>query len=574
MDTYDRFFPNQDTLPKGGFGNLIALPLQKERRQHGYTEFVDEQNESFPDQWEILTNVRRIGTEEISIILEQCLEVDISPDTPSLELEECILEQSGAKALDLPVLPDWQAFLTEKLIIPSEGLSDRMVARLKNLATFPNPIFYEKQRQRFPTYNIPRCIFSGELHSDRIVLPRGCLEQAVELFAECGSRLEIEDRRLKPKGIRLSFKGNLYPNQSAAQQKMLEYEHGILVAPPGSGKTVMACSIIGKRKTPTLILVNRQVLLNQWLDALQEFLGLEKKEIGQWRGASKKAKGKVDIAMIQTLGNVENAQAFFRAYGQVVIDECHHVPAVSLEALLKECGCRFILGLTATPQRKDRLERLLFHQCGPIRYVLDGEASHSFDKRVMLRATTFQAFQEDGKPLPLHLTWQRMIEDRERNERIVSDILECIKQGRKTIVLSDRKEHLETLKIMLSQECGSAKTAFVMLEGTLSPNQRQKRIDEFCLSVENGTPACLFATSSLLGEGFDLPILDTLFLTMPISFKGRLIQYAGRLHRIAPGKSDVVIYDYLDELLPLTMSMYRRRLPAYRSMGYEISRNI
>lgn len=573
LDTYDRFFPNQDAMPKGGFGNLIALPLQKERRQHGFTEFVDELFMPFPDQWATLANVRRIGTEEISTILEQCLEADILPDTPSLELEECIIEQSGAKAFELPVLPDWQAFLTEKLIISSAGLTDRMVARLRNLATFPNPLFYEKQRQRFPTYNIPRYIFSGELHADRIILPRGCQEQAVELFAECGSRLEIEDRRLKPKGIRLSFKGNLYPNQSVAQRKMLEYEQGILVAPPGSGKTVMACSIIGKHKTPTLILVNRQMLLNQWLGALQKFLGLEKKEIGQWRGASKKTKGKVDIAMIQTLANVEDAQAFFRNYGMVVIDECHHVPAVTLEALLKECGCRYILGLTATPQRKDRLERLLFQQCGPIRYVLDSDSSHSFEKQVVLRSTSFQPLQEDGKPLPLHLTWQRMIEDRDRNEMIISDILACIEQGRKPIVLSDRKEHLDNLKTMLSQECGSAKTAFVMLEGTLTANQRQQRIDEFCHSILNGTPACLFATSSLLGEGFDLPILDALFLTMPISFKGRLVQYAGRLHRISSGKSKVLIYDYLDELLPLTMSMYRRRLPAYRGMGYEISRD-
>lgn len=574
LDTYDRFFPNQDTLPKGGFGNLIALPLQRERRQHGFTEFVDGSYKPFPDQWTVLTEVHRIGREEVSTILEQCLEADISPDTPSLEVEECIIEQSGANTLELPVLPDWKAYFTESLVIPTSGLSDRMVARLKNLATFPNPIFFEKQRQRFPTYNIPRYIFSGELHADRIVLPRGCLEQTIELFSECGSRLGIEDRRLKPKRIRLSFKGSLYPNQKVAHRKMLEYEHGILIAPPGSGKTVMACSIIGKHKTPTLILVNRQVLLDQWLDALQEFLVLEKKDVGQWHGSSKKAKGRVDIAMIQSLANIENAQAFFRDYGLVIIDECHHVPAVTLEALLKECGCRYIVGLTATPQRKDRLERLLFHQCGPIRYVLDGDSSHPFDKHVVLRTTAFQAFQEDGTPLPLHLIWQRMIENEERNEMIVSDILECINQQRKPIVLSDRKEHLETLQAMLSHECTSSKATLVILDGTLTARQRQQRIDEFCLSIEEGIPACLLATSSLLGEGFNLPILDTLFLTMPISFKGRLVQYAGRLHRSAPGKFKVLIYDYLDELLPLTMSMYRRRLPAYRSMGYEISRDI
>jgi superfamily II DNA or RNA helicase len=570
MDAYDRFFPNQDTMPKGGFGNLIALPLQKERREQGFTEFVDESFSPHPDQWKELSEAQRIGKEEITSILEQYLEAGIVPETPTLEVEESIIEQSGVNATDLPVLPDWKASLAENVTIPTKGLSDFMLARLKNLATFPNPVFYEKQRQRFPTYNIPRCIFSGELHPDYIVLPRGTLEDAIELFAGCGSRLEIEDRRLKPKGIRIAFKGSLHPQQNTALRAMLEHEHGVLVAPPGSGKTVIACSIIGKRKTPTLILLNRQVLLEQWMDRLQEFLGLEKKEIGQWRGSRKKLKGSVDIAMIQTLANVENPKAFFRDYGMVIIDECHHIPAVTLEALMKECGSKYILGLTATPQRKDRLERLLFHQCGSIRHALNGDASHPFENRLRLRSTAFQAYQDDGKPLPLHLTWQRMIEDEGRNRMIVEDIFRCVQDRRKPIVLSDRKEHLEKLHAMLSALCPQDDAALVMLEGTLSPRQRQEKIDAFTKAAEDGHSVCMFATCSLLGEGFDLPILDTLFLTMPISFKGRLVQYAGRLHRPAPSKEKVVIYDYLDELLPLTMSMYRRRLPGYRSMGYEV----
>ena len=336
---------------------------------------------------------------------------------------------------------------------------------------------------------------------------------------------------------------------------------------------MIACSIIAKRKTPTLILVNRQVLLAQWLERIQQFLGLDKKEIGQWRGSPKKVKGKVDIAMIQTLANHENPKSFFRDYGLVVIDECHHIPAVTLEALLKECGCKYILGLTATPQRKDRLERLLFHQCGPIRHMLDGDLLHPFEKLVRIRSTAFQAYQDDGKPLPLHLTWQRMIEHVGRNEMIVEDILQCIRESRKPIVLSDRKEHLETLQALLLESCKQDNGSLGMLDGTLSPRQRQRRIEAFSQAIETGVPACLFATSSLLGEGFDLPVLDTLFLAMPISFKGRLIQYAGRLHRPHPGKSRVVIFDYLDELLPLTLSMYRRRLPGYHSMGYQVLRD-
>ena len=560
-------------MPKGGFGNLIALPLQKERRKHGFTEFVDEFFTPFPDQWKVLTDIRRLGHNELRAILEQSLEADLSINATALEIEEFIMEHAFGKILDLPLIPDWKAFLAENLIIPTTHLSDRMAARLKSLATFPNPLFFEKQRQRFPTYNIPRYLFSGEIHRDRIVLPRGCIEAAIELFAECGSRLEIEDRRLKPKGIRIVFEGKLFPQQKTALNKILDHEHGILVAPPGSGKTVIACAIIAKRKTPALILVNRQTLLDQWLVRFQEFLGLQKKEIGQWRGTRKKATGRIDIAMIQTLANHENPKAFFREYGLVIIDECHHIPAVTLEALLKECGSKFILGLTATPERKDRLERLLYQQCGPIRYELEAGVPGQLDRQVFVRTTPFSALTDDGGPLPLHLTWERMTGHRERNELIVEDILAAIHENRAPMVLSDRKEHLESLcGLLLEANLGDG-AVFRIVDGSLSSRQRQQIIDSFIDALAARQPACLFATSSLLGEGFDLPVLDTLVLAMPISFKGRLIQYAGRLHRTSPGKSKVIIYDYLDEQMALTMSMYRRRLPAYRHMGYKIIRD-
>lgn len=307
-----------------------------------------------------------------------------------------------------------------------------------------------------------------------------------------------------------------------------------------------------------------------WLNRLQEFLGLSKKEVGQWRGARKKLTGRVDVAMIQTLANLENPKASFRDYGYVLIDECHHIPAVTLEALLKECGSRFITGLTATPERKDRLERLLYQQCGPIRHFISPGEQDSLVKQVYLRTSDFIASQGDGKPLPLHLVWQRMVADGPRNEQIASDVAAVAREGRAPIVLSDRKEHLERLSELVAARLSCGEVSLVTIEGSLSPRKRQAALAAFSSAVLEKRPACLFATSSLLGEGFDLPILDTLFLTMPISFKGRLVQYAGRLHRASPGKKNVLIYDYLDEQLPLACSMYRKRLPAYRSMGYVV----
>ncbi len=396
------------------------------------------------------------------------------------------------------------------------------------------------------------------------------MEEAIELFAECGSRLEIEDRRLHPKRIRISFAGDLHSRQKAALQDLLQHDHGVLVAPPGSGKTVIACAAMAKRKVPALILVNRQTLLEQWVDRLEQFLGSSRKEIGQLRGTRKKPTGRIDVAMIQTIAKLENPKVFFRDYGYIVIDECHHVPAVTLEAVLKQCGSRFITGLTATPERKDRLERLLFHQCGPVRHLLGSEGDLPMIRRVFLQTTSFSACSEDGRVLPLHLTWQRMISDPQRNQMIASDIVNAIHSHRAPIVLSDRKEHVETLHALVNLEFLEAPACLMTLDGSLSPKERGARLNAFAAAVGKRDPACLFATSSLLGEGFDLPILDALFLAMPISFKGRVIQYAGRLHRESPGKEDIAIYDYLDDQLPLCISMYRRRLPAYRRMGYEI----
>lgn len=289
---------------------------------------------------------------------------------------------------------------------------------------------------------------------------------------------------------------------------------------------------------------------------------------GQWRGARKKLTGRVDVAMIQTSSNLEDPKAFFRDYGYVIIDECHHIPAVSLEALLKECGSRFITGLTATPERKDRLERLLYQQCGPIRHFINPGEQDGLVKQVFLRTSDFVASQDDGKPLPLHLVWQRMVADGPRNEQIASDVATVIREGRVPIVLSDRKAHLEKLSELVAARLSDGEVGLVTIEGSLSTRKREAALAAFSGAVHEKRPACLFATSSLLGEGFDLPILDTLFLTMPIAFKGRLVQYAGRLHRASPGKDNVLIYDYLDELLPLACSMSRKRLPAYRSMGY------
>jgi len=377
---FDRLFPNQDSMPQGGFGNLIALPLQKERRSHGCTVFVDEAFEVYSGQWQVLSDVTCLSHDELDEILGEIVGSVPEPDADCLDLESLILESSEAQVVDYPPVEDWQVHLDESVTIQTSGLPGRFVAKLLNLARFPNPVFFQKQRQRFPTYDTPRRIFAGELHQDRIVLPRGCLEDVIELFAQSGSRVEVLDRRLKPKRIKSSFVGELTSVQNRALEEMKAFEYGVLVAPPGSGKTVMACAMIAARKVPTLILVHRRNLADQWEARLTQFLDVERKQIGFVQTGRKKPKGLIDIASVQTLSRRENLKQLFREYGMVIIDECHHVPSVSLESVMKECGSRYILGLTATPKRKDGLEQLLFMQCGSIRHVLSDPASACLDE--------------------------------------------------------------------------------------------------------------------------------------------------------------------------------------------------
>ena len=575
LDSYDRFFPNQDFLPKGGFGNLIALPLQRNRRKSGCTVFVDENFEPYADQWKILSGVYRYSLEELKDILsgigihDDVNEVD--PTKSSIEAEELILEMSENSLYDLPVLNDQTAVLMEDLSVSLENLSGKMQAVLKRIATIPNPVFFEKQKQRFPTYNIPKYIFSGSVSDGRLHLPRGCLGEVIDCFANCGSRLTIEDRRLTSKKIRVKFDGELRNYQKVAVEKLQNEEFGVLVAPPGSGKTVMACSIIAKKKVSTLVIVNRQTLLDQWKSRLGEFLLLEGEvcKAGEYSGKRKKPSGKIDVASLQTLVKLEFQKKIFQDYGLVIIDECHHVPAVSVISLLEKCTSRNILGLTATPKRKDRLEKLLYFQCGSIKHVVSDPDAENFQKEVFVCTTGFNALQEDGNPLPIHLFWDFLTANKERNRLIAKDIVEVSSAKRKVLVLSDRKEHLNKI-IEAVQEQRGDEILISHINGVLSKKNRESELSAFRQGITSGKPSCLFATASLIGEGFDMPELDTLVLAMPISFKGRLIQYAGRLHRRSKEKKDVRVYDYLDRQSALASSMFRKRSLGYKEMGYTI----
>ncbi|MDQ8181959.1 DEAD/DEAH box helicase family protein [Pelagicoccus sp. SDUM812005] len=565
LGAYDRFFPNQDTMPRGGFGNLIGLPLQWSRRKSGCTVFVDTNLFVFEDQWATLAKTPCYWEHHIRTALERF--VEISP------IEECspediaVVSLTGGKLGGAAVkIPDWRVELRESLLIPEEGLPDEFIAKIIRLATFPNPEFFEKQRMRFPVFGIPRYIVSAGRQSGWITIPRGCMEAVTELFATRGSRLEVEDFRLSEKRIRIRFAGTLTRVQKSAVAAIEANEYGVLVAPPGSGKTVMACALIARWKLATVILINRRSLADQWRERLGEFTTISEERCGIWGGGKRKLSGIVDVVMIQSLARTEDVASFFRNYSLVVIDECHHMPAVSFEGVLKLCACRRILGLTATPSRKDGLENLLFQQCGPVRFRISEYSDPSLEKRIQFVETGFGSGL--GTHLALHEIWEELIQDVRRNELLVSFVRRQLRDGRKCLIISDRVSHLESMGTLL-RECtrrmGIVPELMTGGRGTKALKEQNERIR---MSLSDGKGICLLATGSFLGEGYNLPELDTLFLSMPISFKGRLIQYAGRLHRKCEGKGEVRVFDFIDEKLPIALSMFRKRKPAYKEMGY------
>jgi superfamily II DNA or RNA helicase len=466
---------------------------------------------------------------------------------------------------EVTVRLDAQIHVPRSLPIP-------VLAALRRLATFPNPVFHEKLRLRFATFDTPRFLFTGEWHADRLMLPRGVLDQSLSLLETAGATVVVQDAREAGTRVPWKFQGELREGQEKAVRKMLAEDNGVLCAPPGAGKTVMGCALIARARTSALVLVHRAVLVEQWRETAMRFLGLKRKEIGLWRGPSPRLTGRFDIAMLPSLIRVENLAAALAGYGVVIVDECHHVPATSFEMVLKACPSRRIYGLTATPKRKDCLEKLLFAQCGPIRHTLV-DAPTDEVRKVKVRHTTVALSPDAGPRPPIHVVWEALVQDESRIKVIVADLMSCVTTGRSPLVLADRKVYLDRLRQEFTAK--ATDVTCLRLDGQMGKKARSEVLRQIGEHYDEQKPFALFATASLIGEGFDLPRLDTLVLAMPLSFKGRLVQYAGRLHRRHAAKGAAVIFDYLDDNHAITSAMFRRRLAGYKELGYvvEMPRN-
>jgi superfamily II DNA or RNA helicase len=563
LSSYDRLFPNQDTLPKGGFGNLIAMPLQIEPRARGCSVFVNREMEPFPDQWAFLAGIHRMGLPQVEAAVLRASGGTHPLDVAFPEEDETPWSQPATPDLRaLCSLPEsLRMVVSNGLYFEKEALPQPLLNRFIRLAAFQNPEFYQAQAMRFPVWNKPRIIGCAENFPKHIRLPRGCEDAVRSLCSDLGIRLERRDERTSGIPISTTFRGELHPEQSLAVETMMLHETGVLCAPTAFGKTVMAAAIIARRQVSTLILVHRAELLRQWAERLASFLDLPEKAIGQFGSGKHRLTGVIDIALIQSISPQTKDTAWLRQYGQIVVDECHHLSAFTFENVMKAVHARYVLGLTATPLRRDGHHPIIFMQCGPIRHRARGAEVPDRTLKVWPREYPC-VLPED---LPIQDVFQKLVEDETRNQTIVADIVQAYGESRKILVLSERTEHLAALKVLLEPLI----PRLFILHGRLPRKEREKVLEQLP-TAEHPAPFVLLATGRLIGEGFDHPLLDTLALAMPISWKGTLQQYAGRLHREHAAKNNIRIYDYVESgHLPLAR-MWKKRMKGYQAMGYRI----
>lgn len=576
MNSYDRLFPNQDTMPRGGFGNLIALPLQHDARQLGNTVFLDGQFNPHPDQWAYLAGIDRIVPSTVEHIAAEATRkgqvigvrsADLGDDAEDRAPWTRSPSRTPRRTLLTEALPAAvRVVVAQRVFLEKAGLPSPLINQIKRLAAFQNPEFYKKQSMRLSTALTPRVIACAEEFPDHISLPRGCLAELEDLLHEYGVALVMEDQRTGGDPLEVRFNGQLTAMQKDAAGALLASDIGVFVAPPGVGKTVVGTYLVAQRARSTLILVHRQPLLDQWVAQLSMFLGVDAKAIGRIGGGKRKPNGHLDVAMLQSVVRGDEVNDIVATYGHVIVDECHHVPAVSFERVLSNVKAKYVTGLTATPQRRDGHHPIIEMQLGPVRFTFDSKhhtARHPFTHRLIVRETIFR-LASDAHRTPIQDLYRALVTDASRNQLIINDVLNALEEGRSPLLLTERKDHLEYLEAQLRP----AARNLVVLRGGMGAKQRRE-VAERIATIPPDEERLVLATGRYIGEGFDDARLDTLFLALPVSWKGTLVQYAGRLHRFHEGKREVRIFDYVDREIPMLARMFEKRLRGYRTIGYE-----
>ena len=579
LNSYDRFFPNQDRMPEGGFGNLVALPLQGQARKNLNSVFVDDDFLAYKDQWTFLYNIKKLREDDVDKLLSLHVNEEFGALSTSSESKPWVTPtpQNVTKA---DFYATMEIVKADKIYIPLKSISAKVLNHLKRIAAFKNPEFYSKQALRLSTYSVPRIISCFDITDEYLAMPRGCEDAILSFLNDNNVKYSITDETSHGKKISVTFTGKEREEQTDAINALLTYSNGVLHATTAFGKTVTAAAIIARKKVNTLILVHSKALLTQWHERLTEFLDIDFKETEEPKKRGRKKvfspigcldstcntlHGIIDIALIQSCLDENGVKPFVQDYGMVIVDECHHVSSITFENVLKNIKAHTVYGLTATPIRKDGQQPIIFMQCGPIRFSADAKSQitkQSFDRYLIPRFTSYRSITEDRQTITA--MYQSLSEDTVRNNLIVNDICKVVDSGRTPIILTNRTSHVT----LLAEKLKTTIPNVITLTGSDTTKDKREALQRL-QTISPSEPLVIVATGKYVGEGFDYPRLDTLFLALPISWKGLVAQYAGRLHRENEGKKDVRIYDYIDIHEPVCDSMYRKRLKGYASIGYK-----
>ena len=591
---YDRMMPMQDCLPEGKLGNLIALPLQGQALRKGNSAFVDENWRQYKDQWSKLMHTRKLSeTEMDAYIRSWCPEDNAMQMFQSDKVDEP--EDSSLLLFGMSPKPSTRYFksddvtgmikiiLADGIYVDKRNLKPRLQNAIRRLAAYSNPQFFQNLALGFSTRETPRIVYDGYDEGDYIVLPRGCIEELKRHLSDAEIPYDIVDKKQTGRPVDVSFNGELYPEQKVAAERLLAYDIGMLAAATAFGKTVIGANLIARRKVNTLVLVHTVEIMNNWVKDLERFLTINEElptyitpkgrvkqrnsAIGTFSSQKKAATGIIDIAMIGSLGKGDDINPMVRDYGMIIVDECHHVAAATFENVLRASAAKYVYGMSATVKRGDKQERKLLMQLGPIRH------RYTAKERAMKQRIGHYVYPRFTRMVDLspsddrHISdLYRLIADNElRNMQIVADVVDCVKKGRTPVVMTKYREHAEMFYGLLQ---GAADHVF-LLQGGKSMKARAE-LREKMAAVGRDESMIIVATGQYIGEGFNYPRLDTMLLAMPISFEGNVEQYAGRLNRDYDGKKDVIIFDYIDQHIPVLERMYHRRLRTYKNIGFEV----
>jgi superfamily II DNA or RNA helicase len=564
ISSFDRMFPSQDFLPKGGYGNLIVLPFQKEPASYGNTLFINKYFMPYGNQWEYFKNIRKISNNDVFELIKILSNNTIDVSYEDLNIKDEIKNKRKnnfefPKSLDI--------ILNDMIYIDKKNLSAGVKNCFRRLASFANPEFYKKQRFRLSTYNIPMVIDCSSVDDRYIKLPRGTYEYLLDICNEKNVKLRIKDKRNIGNSLKIIFNGNLRDEQELCLNKLMEYDNGILHAPTGFGKTVVACNLIAKRGVNTLIVVHNLSLLKQWQERIKEFLDVE--NVGQIGGGKNKVTNVIDVASIKTLWNKGEVNEITKNYGMIIIDECHHLAAYTYEKAINSVNSKYVYGFTATPNREDGHSPIVKMQCGNIRYEVDFKKFNEnlgIPMTVKVKETYLKFVDPLINDYTINEINKLITKDMDRSEIIFNDVKEEYNKGKNILILTERIEHLEYLSSRMQKLTNN----IFVYKGGLG----KKVLKEYDVSnqkvLNKNENKIILATGSYIGEGFDDSSLDALFLTMPISGITKVTQYTGRLHRKNDKKKEIIIYDYVDKNFKQTRNMFEKRRKTYEKLGYEI----